>query len=165
MYILVWLLYLYSSLTLHCFFCFLLCHSLHWWKFQPLICTFIFRYCQNILCPNMERKFKQCWSTIPPISTKQTITSHLKSLTPKRRQHMRLEIQVLSWDRHKNIWIFFYWNYILAVTLCLYKCIARLSNFPSPPPYFYKSYSPFLRLSAKNYMKYNFTFSKSFNQR
>ena len=28
-----------------------------------------------------------------------------------------------------------------------------------------KSYSPFLRLSAKNYMKYNFTFSKSFSQR
>jgi hypothetical protein len=27
----------------------------------------------------MKRKFKQWWSTIPPISTKPTITSHLKS--------------------------------------------------------------------------------------
>ena len=33
------------------------------------------------------------WSTIPPISTKETITSHLNSLEPKNR----------SWDRHKNI--------------------------------------------------------------
>ena len=28
----------------------------------------------------LERKFKQRWSTIPPISTKRTITPHLKSL-------------------------------------------------------------------------------------
>jgi hypothetical protein len=28
----------------------------------------------------MKRKLKQCWSTIPPISTKQTTTSHLKLL-------------------------------------------------------------------------------------
>jgi len=27
----------------------------------------------------MRRKFKQWWSTIPPISTKRTITSHLNS--------------------------------------------------------------------------------------
>jgi len=38
-------------------------------------------------------------TTIPPISTKQTISSVLKSLnTKKRRRHMTLEIQVLSWD-------------------------------------------------------------------
>jgi len=40
-------------------------------------------------------------STIPTISTKRTITSHLHSLDTKRPQHMTLEIQTLSWDRHK----------------------------------------------------------------
>jgi hypothetical protein len=28
----------------------------------------------------MKRKFKEIWTTIPPISTKQTTTSHLNSL-------------------------------------------------------------------------------------
>jgi hypothetical protein len=37
---------------------------------------------------------------IPPISTKRTITFHLKSLNTKRPWHMT-EIQVLAWDRHK----------------------------------------------------------------
>jgi len=32
----------------------------------------------------MKRKSDQCWSTIPPISTKQTTTSHLKSLNIKK---------------------------------------------------------------------------------
>jgi len=32
----------------------------------------------------MKRKFKQCWSTIPPVSTKQTITSRIKSLNIKK---------------------------------------------------------------------------------
>ena len=32
----------------------------------------------------MKRKFKQSWSTIPPISTKQTITSQLNSLSTKK---------------------------------------------------------------------------------
>jgi len=32
----------------------------------------------------MKRKFKQWWSTIPPISTKRTIASHLKQLKKKR---------------------------------------------------------------------------------
>ena len=31
----------------------------------------------------MKRKFKQWWSTNPPISTKQTITSHIKPLNIK----------------------------------------------------------------------------------
>jgi hypothetical protein len=32
-----------------------------------------------------QRKFKRWWSTIPLMSTKRTITSHLKSLNTKRR--------------------------------------------------------------------------------
>jgi hypothetical protein len=32
----------------------------------------------------MKRNFKQYWSTIPPISTKQTITSLLKQLNTKK---------------------------------------------------------------------------------
>jgi len=51
----------------------------------------------------MKRKFKQCWSTIRPISTKQTITSHLNSLNIKRPRLQTLEIRVLSCDRHKDV--------------------------------------------------------------
>jgi len=42
----------------------------------------------------MKRKFKQWWSSIPPISTKQTITSHLNwnHWTQKRWRHMTLKI-------------------------------------------------------------------------
>ena len=32
----------------------------------------------------MKRKFKQCWSTIPPVSTKQTISCRIKSLNIKK---------------------------------------------------------------------------------
>jgi len=32
----------------------------------------------------MKRKFKQQWSTIPPISTKRTITSHIKQTKRKK---------------------------------------------------------------------------------
>ena len=38
--------------------------------------------CQKV---NYEKKNKQWWSTFSPISTKQTITSHLKSLNTKKR--------------------------------------------------------------------------------
>ena len=34
---------------------------------------------------NMKRKFKQWWSTNPPISTKQTTTSHHKQLNIKKK--------------------------------------------------------------------------------
>jgi len=44
----------------------------------------------------MKRKFKQ-----PSLLTKQTITSHLKSLNINKT--MTLEIQVLAWDRHKDV--------------------------------------------------------------
>jgi hypothetical protein len=35
----------------------------------------------------MGEKFKQGWSTIPSILTKQTTISHLRQLTTKRPQH------------------------------------------------------------------------------
>jgi len=47
--------------------------------------------------------FKQWWFqlTIPLISTKRKITSHLNSMNIKKRPwHMTFEIQVLAWDRH-----------------------------------------------------------------
>ena len=46
--------------------------------------------------------FKQRWSTIPPISTKQTITSHLNSLNTKQGDH-DMTLELLAWDRHKNV--------------------------------------------------------------
>ena len=51
---------------------------------------------------NMKRKSEQWWSTISPIFTIRTITSHLNSLNMKKPRHMKLEIQVLAWDRHKE---------------------------------------------------------------
>jgi len=47
----------------------------------------------------MKRKFKQLWPTIPPISTKRTIISHLNLLSIKK---------ITTYDvghrhRHKNV--------------------------------------------------------------
>jgi hypothetical protein len=49
-------------------------------------------------------KFKQWWSRIPPISTKQTITSHPNSLNINKDNNiiMMLEMQVLAWDKYTN---------------------------------------------------------------
>ena len=50
-----------------------------------------------------KEKFKhQRWSSIPPISTKRTITSHLHSVhwRQTRPRHMTFEIKVLDLDRH-----------------------------------------------------------------
>jgi hypothetical protein len=63
---------------------------------EYIFCLFIFRNNRII-----KRKFKQWWSTIPPISTKRTITSNLNSLNTKKKD--MLKIQVLAWDRHKNV--------------------------------------------------------------
>ena len=41
--------------------------------------------------------------TIPQISTNQIITSQLIEHIKKRPGNMTLEIQVLAWDRHKNV--------------------------------------------------------------
>jgi len=51
----------------------------------------------------MKIKFKQRWQTIPPISTKWTVTTHINSLNTERPRHMTLKIQVQAWDRHKNV--------------------------------------------------------------
>ena len=52
-----------------------------------------------------EKKSEQWWSTIPPMSAKQTITFHNKSnhWAYNRLRHMTLKMQVLAWDRHKNV--------------------------------------------------------------
>ena len=39
----------------------------------------------TLSCSIMKRKFKQWWSTIPPISTKQAFTSDLNTLNMKKR--------------------------------------------------------------------------------
>jgi len=43
----------------------------------------------------MLRKLRQWWSTIPPISTKQTITSHLNLLNTKTQDIWRWETKLL----------------------------------------------------------------------
>ena len=58
----------------------------------------------RIYCSNNDtdkRKFKQWWFTIPPIPAKWTITSLYKSVNTKKKT-IALEIQVLTWDRHKR---------------------------------------------------------------
>ena len=51
----------------------------------------------------MKIKYKQYWTTIPPISTKQTITFHHNSLNTKMTTtYMTYDIQVPTWDRHKT---------------------------------------------------------------
>ena len=52
----------------------------------------------------MKRNSIRWWSSNPPVSTKGTITSHLylTHWAQKRQRHMKLEIQVLAWDRHKK---------------------------------------------------------------
>ena len=49
----------------------------------------------------MNRKFKQWWSSIPPISTQRTINwTHWIPTWPR---YMTLEIQVLVWNRHRHV--------------------------------------------------------------
>ena len=50
----------------------------------------------------LKIKFKQWWSTMPPISTKRPITSRIKSMK-RKLWHLALGIQVLDWDSHKNV--------------------------------------------------------------
>ena len=58
----------------------------------------------TIMCSFLERKSKQRWSTIPPISTNRTIISHFKQLNTKKGQrHMILKIQMFTSDRHINV--------------------------------------------------------------
>ena len=70
-------------------------------KIDQKVMIYLFFYSVHYLIT--KRKLKQWWSSIPPISTKRTITSHLKLLNTKRQQHMRLEIQVLVWNRQTDV--------------------------------------------------------------
>jgi len=54
-------------------------------------------------CKIIKREFKQWLSTIPPVSTKWTSTSHINSLNTKRPQHMTLEIHALALARHNHV--------------------------------------------------------------
>ena len=48
-------------------------------------CTDLLHTCTcTCILKTMKRNFKQWWTTIPPISTKRTITSHLKSVNIKK---------------------------------------------------------------------------------
>jgi hypothetical protein len=75
----------------------------------------------------MKRKFEKRWSTIPPLSTTRSTTSHLKSLNTKNTTTyadgyqgsclgqtqrcglikpvnvIQMDIKVLAWDRHKDV--------------------------------------------------------------
>ena len=51
----------------------------------------------------MKRKFKLWWSSLLLISIKWIIVSHLNSLNTNRTTTKNLEIQVLAWNRHKNV--------------------------------------------------------------
>jgi len=56
----------------------------------------------NDICFLWKDSLNSEMSTIPPISTKRTTTSRLKSLNTKiTPPHITLEIQVLTWDSHK----------------------------------------------------------------
>ena len=88
-------------------------------KTKPCYCFLVLR----------KRKFKQWWWPIPLISIKRTLTSQLNSLNTKRLQHMKLEIQVLAWNRHK------YDNVRLligsATTIHIKQMIKNLCSFTS----------------------------------
>ena len=43
------------------------------------------------------------FSTLPPYINKSNNHLYLKSLNVKRSHHMDMEIQILFWDRHKNV--------------------------------------------------------------
>jgi hypothetical protein len=57
-------------------------------------------YCQHTPYQRLLHLIRkdQWWSTIPPIWTQPTITSHLKSLNIKRQRQGTWEIQILVWD-------------------------------------------------------------------
>jgi hypothetical protein len=62
--------------------------------------------------PVWQYLYKQWRSTILTISTKRTITSHLKLLNIKRPRHMILEIQTLACKKYKNMAEFTKYNLV-----------------------------------------------------
>jgi hypothetical protein len=78
------------------------------------ICTFFFfewkQSCAGFLlfvysCIFVENPIikTDSWSTIPSISTNEQPPLILNNSTQKRPHDLKLEIQVLDWDRHKNV--------------------------------------------------------------
>ena len=69
--------------------------------FMCKTCTYTHKL--NMIFKRSSNSYGQV--TILPISTKQTINSPLKTLitNKKRKRHVLLKIQVLAWDRHKNV--------------------------------------------------------------
>ena len=64
----------------------------------------IFEMSSNSGSQNLWKKCKRWWSTIPAITTKPSITSHLNSLNiTKLPRHITLKIQVMAWERHTSV--------------------------------------------------------------
>jgi hypothetical protein len=83
--------------------CVLFCRSLFvLFSFDHCVCLVFFDL-RIMIIPvvssnsSYKKKFKQRWSTIPPISTKRTTTSN--NWTVKKRQNMELKIQVVVWKQ------------------------------------------------------------------
>jgi hypothetical protein len=93
----------------------------------------------------MKRKFEQWWSTIRPIPTKQTTTSHLKQLPltsnhvqhNKRPRHMALYphtkcggVRMFNWIQTLSFWILI----IRSTTTIQYNTI-QIFLFPTEEPF------------------------------
>jgi hypothetical protein len=85
----------------------------------------------------MKRKFKQWWSTIQPISTKRTITSHFLTLHKKKQKkpprHMMLKIRAIHWPCyctvHGYILCDSMWSFRLEANLCMFSIVCLYLYF------------------------------------
>ena len=85
---------------------YLLMHILWFhYRYALLSNSIMFNFWEIKLISTMKRKLRLWWLTIPPISTKRIITSHIHSLNNKWKDHdtFTLEIQILTWHRHTNM--------------------------------------------------------------
>jgi len=76
------------------------------WSSPSLICNGEYMTAYNIINYNFEIKFKQWWPTISPISTKRTITSHLKLLNTKKTyddEKNMVKVKTGYWDHHHKV--------------------------------------------------------------
>jgi hypothetical protein len=82
----------------------------------------------------MKRKFKPWWSTISPISTNQTVTSHLKSLNMKKNLDIwcwkSRSLNMYTCLKHWSSCIFFFFYLIFfVITIRLLWLLVNFSNF------------------------------------
>jgi len=68
------------------------------YKYRKTLANYVHNLYSNACVQGKIYQEYSITATIPPTSTKQTATSHLKSLNIKRPWHVALEIQVLAWD-------------------------------------------------------------------